>query len=450
MTWRPRKLGLLCSCLFVLGCASADQLARRSEMELRTGHAQKAYDQARKALKKDRSNARARAALASAGVTLAHQRQDQVLALAMAGDTLAAGESVRQLDAFRRELAGFGASPPPDTAFTRTEHLIRVAAAGIHYQRGREELDAGRAKSAYDDFLAAHDLVPGYRDVEARIRASYQAALTRVAIFPFENQTDVRGLSVEMADKINAEVGRHITPKEFRFTVLLGRDDVYARIPVSALSRLEREDALRIGRELGADRVVVGRFYGLRSQNNDASYVITTYRHQPHREKEEQDASTRKEYVEEKLSITRHERRVWVTYDFSILDTQDGTPLLTRSATLPATASVVWTDYEPVGDCNSYALYTPELQKQEPETVKDIQGQWRECAGDWGLPAFLERARSERRHVSYRPEDRQLFFDFSPEYPVFLGELPPEDDLAFVALDRVWEPLLAALRELDE
>ena len=453
MISRRRQLGPLCLCLFVLGCASADQLARRSEMELQTGHTQGAYDQAKKALKKDRSNARARSALALAGTTLARQRQDQILALATAGDSLSASARVLQLEAFRRELADFGVSLPPDTSFNETKHRIRLAAADTYYRRGREELEAGRARPAYDDFLATRDLVPGYRDVEARIRASYQAALTRVAILPFENQTDVRGLSVELADKMHAEVGRRITPKEFRFTALLGRDDVYARIPVSALSRLERQDALRIGRELGADRVVVGRFYGMRSQNNDANFSFSTYRRRPQKEKEAASEASRKddkEYVEEKVNITRHERQVWVTYDFSVLDTHDGKALLSRSATLPANACVVWTDYAPAGDYDKYSLFTPELKSKEPETVKAIEGRWHDCAGSWKLPAFLERAGSKGRHERYRPEDRQSFYEASSDYPVFLGELPPEDDLAFVALDGVWEPVLAALRELDK
>jgi len=150
------------------------------------------------------------------------------------------------------------------------------------------------------------------------------------------------------------------------------------------------------------------------------------------------------------MHVSRHERRVWVKYDFSILDTHDGKILLTRGDEVPAEAIVVWTDYEPVGESNSYALYTAEMQKAHPEAVKVIDGRWRQCAGGWKLSAFLERARDEHRHTRYRPEDRQAFYDFSSEHPVFLGELPPEGDLAFVALDRVWEPLLAALRELDK
>ncbi len=447
---KPHRLALIGLCLLALGCASSDQLTRRSELELRAGHPQKAYEEAKKALRKDRSNEGARAALASAGGLLVRQRQDQILALASAGDTLEAGEGSLRLESFRRDLADFSAGPPPDTAFAEAEHRIRMAAAGIHYRRGREAWDAGAAKRAYDEFRDAHGLVPGFLDVEARIRASYEEALARVAILPFEDQTNVPGLSVAMAERIHAEVGRRITPKEFRFTALLGRDEVNANVPVSALSHLEREDALRIGRNLHADRVVVGRFYGLRSEKNTEDFDITAYRRQlvPVPVRRGGPSLNRVEYQEEKLHVTRLARRVSVSCEFSILDARDGKTLVTRSNTVPAEAIVVWTDYEPVGDCSSYFLYTPDQQK-DADAVKAINEQWRRCAGNWKLTAFLERARGEHRHANYRPEDRQAFFGFSSDHPVFLGELPPEGDLAVVALHGAWEPVLTALRELD-
>lgn len=442
-------------CLLALGCASADELSRRSQEDLGAGHVQKAYDQAKKALKKDGSNAPARAALSDAGAALTGQRQDQVLALAAAGDTLgAAGEAVR-LDDLRREMAELGAGSTADTAFARAALQIRTDAASLHYRKGLDLIDQERPKQAYDEFLEARRMVPGYRDVEVRIRSSYEAALSRVAILPFENQTNVRGLSMDMATEVQNEVGRRLDPKEFRFTALLGADEVFARVPVSALARLERDDALRIARDLDADRIVVGSFHALRSEKTSESYTITVYRKGPPPPKIRKPGAppTPPEYIPQDLHIVRHRRNTSLSYDFSILDVRDGRSLAARSKTVSATAIVVWTDDEPEGDCDDYSLVSPEIEKNEPDRVKSAHENWKKCAGDWKLHAFLERARHEHEHEhrTYKPdEDRKTFYGFSANHPVFLGELPPEGDLALVALDSMWQEVLAALREADK
>src|SRR5262249_12831241 len=279
--WKlPRRLVTLL-CLLVLACASSDQLAQQSDKEMQAGHAQKAYDKAKKALQKDRSNDHARAAMASAAAQLMRQRQDEITALAAAHDTLAAADRTLQLDAFRRELADYAVSLPVDDEFDAAEHRIRNGAAGIHYRRGSEDLDAGQPKRAYDEFVATSHMVPGYKDVDERIHAAYEDAVAHIALLPFANETDVRGLSLELADKTYDEVARRINPKDFRFTVLLGRDAVNATVPVAALDHLDRSDAVRFGRELKANQVIVGRFFGLHSQTNTETYRQVVYRRVP-------------------------------------------------------------------------------------------------------------------------------------------------------------------------
>jgi hypothetical protein len=199
--------------------------------------------------------------------------------------------------------------------------------------------------------------------------------------------------------------------------------------------------------------VVTGRFYGLRTENNNDEYVISAYHKQLKPQAQAvwgEPPKKEYEYVEDKLHIARHERHVWVSYEFTVLDTKSGTSLLTRTETVPAAAIVVWTDYEPVGDCKEYSLYTPDLEKNQPDAVKAINGEWKKCAGSWKLNSFLEHARSDRQRSRYRREYRQSFYSSSADYPVFMGELPPEGDLAYVALDPMWESVFSALKELDK
>ena len=37
---------------------------------------------------------------------------------------------------------------------------------------------------------------------------------------------------------------------------------------------------------------------------------------------------------------------------------------------MSATAIVVWTDDEPEGDCDEYSLYSPDIEKNDPDQVK--------------------------------------------------------------------------------
>ena len=431
----------------VVACAGPDKLARQSEEQLAEGHVQKAYEKARKALDKEPGNERARAAMTQAASQLFSGYRDRILGLAAAGDTLSAAHRCLQLDGFRRELADHRVQAPGDSAFGAQEARIRTAAAAKHYRQGQEDLASQRPKRAYDDFLAARDLQPGYRDVESRIREAYAKAITRVALLPFEDQTGVRGLSLDLADKTYSEVSRRIGPKDFRFTVLVSRDEVYARTPVSALGRFDRADAVDLGREIGADRIVVGRFFGVRTETNTEHLTQRIF----HKEVERAKDGTRQErFVEADLPLVYRERDVSVSYEFQVLSTLDGSVLATRTEERSARARTIFTEFQPRGECRDYCLYSPEMKKSEPGAVSKIDAFWASHAGSWALPEFLERARDGRGRATYRSECRQEFYSGSSSRPVFLGECPPEGDLAYVALDDVWRPVLAALRDLDK
>jgi hypothetical protein len=369
-----------------------------------------------------------------------------VLALA-ATDTMAAARRCRELDAFRRELSDYRVGLAPDTVFARQEDLIRSSAAGVYYRRGVQALGARQARVAYDAFLAARDLSPGYRDVESLIREALSKAVEHVAILPFANQTDVRGLSMDMADRVYSEVTRRVTTKDFRFTVVMNRDQVYARVPVAGLSRMTREDAVRIGRQLGADCVIWGRFFALTARTNSDTWHQAVVRREVTRDAK---GNPTERYVEDPLDVVQRTREVSIQYEFEVLDTETGSPLGAGSDVVRSEAHTLYTDYAPREDTDDYFLYQPDLKQREPDRAKALDRGWKDHVGSWSLPEFMEHARKAKDRTAYRPSYRSEFFGHTRDHPVFLGDLPPEGDLALIALDGLWRPVLSALKDLEK
>src|SRR5438477_10503629 len=158
MTRARARLALPLICLLALAsCAGPEKLSQQGDKELAQGNARKAYDKAKKALQKDPGNTHAAQLMTSAAKQLVEGRRKDILERASLSDTLLAGRRALELEAFRRELAGFQVTLPPDTSFEHHEHLIRRAAAATAYRDGQDALKSRRAREAYEDFVLARD-----------------------------------------------------------------------------------------------------------------------------------------------------------------------------------------------------------------------------------------------------------------------------------------------------
>lgn len=431
--------------LLALSCASANKLSERSERELAAGDLLGAYQHARRAVEKSPTHPRARAAFAAAATTLVDDREARILSIAEA-DTMAAAERTLELSALRAEIAGRGVVMPPDSAFARHQRAILEAAAAARYAAGERALSERRPKVAWVEFRGAQRYVTGYRDVGRRIETAHAQALARVAIMPFADQANVPGLSRALAGRVYAEVARHVRPDEFTFTRLIDEAQVYPRITYAELDRLTREDAVRIGRRLGADQVVSGRVYGLRTSTNTTAVHQVIYR----RVVERDTSGARVErYVEQDFHAIERERFVTVNYDLEVVETENEETLAGYTDTVEGYARVVFTDFQPTGDCDDYRLVPPGLKRSDPARAERLESEWKSHFGTWTLPALLEKARGDRHRSRYSASDRQAFFGDCRERPVWLGGLPGENDMASIALDVVWQPVLGMLKELD-
>ncbi len=431
--------------LLALSCASANKLSQRSERALAAGDLRGAYEQARAAVAKSPSNPRAKKAFATASSRLVEDRKTRITTIAGV-DTVAAAQQVLALSELRGEIMRYGAVLPADTAFAHRETALRLGAAGILYSRAESELESGRPKLAWADFRAVGAYAPGYRDVGRRIDEAYTQALSRVAFLPLADQAGVPGISRALADRIYAEVSPHIRDDDLRFTQVMDPGEVYARITVAELDELDRDDAVRIGRRLGVDEVVTGRVYGLRSRTNSREYDGTLYRKIVDRDT---SGEKRVRYVEQDFHAVEREREVTVHYDLELVDVDDETSLAVQSDAPTAYARVVFTDFQAQGDCGDYCLVPPQLAQSNRERADRIETQWKSHFGSWTVPSLLERARKERTHRRYAGGDRAAFFSDCHARPVWLGELPGENDLAGIALDAIGRPVLGILRELD-
>ena len=439
--WSPFLFALLALC----SCAGPIQLSKLSQRQLARGETRQAYETARRAMDKKPESATARRAMTEAAMRIEEDWKLRVMSAART-DTIAAAYASLELRDFFAELERYHVDLPRDSAFAARVAGIRDAAAGMEYRHGDEAFAAHHPKAAYASFRAAAEIVAGYRDVQARIQQARDAATSRVALVPFANDTEVPNLSKGFADAMYGQLADHVRAPAFEFTKLAERDEVYASLTVKELENLGRDEALRIGRGIDANLVVTGRLHGMRASSAFRSFDRTIYRKVVERD----SSGEHTRYAETRFAGVSRERWVTVHCDFDVLDARTGQVVARRQDAFDSSARVVWTDYRAEGDCGAYCLVPPDVKRDDPVHAKEVEDSWHECFGSWRLSDLLERSRRETRRVTYQPGDRGDFRRPSHEHPVLLGELPTEDDLAYVALEDAWQKVMETLRELDE
>jgi len=443
-----RTAALFLAALLALGvasCASTKKLTDQSESALAQGDVDRAYAKAQAALKKTPDDERARGALAAAAERKMSAMKERVAALASAGDTLSAGSACLGIEAFRSELAEFQVRPADDLEFARSAMSLRHAAARGIVALSDDAMRENRPRDAYHRLESAREMESAYPGLDERVRQAYAQALHRVVILPIENQTQAAGLGGELAETLYREAADRIRQRNFPFTVILPRDEVYAHVSLAQAEHLERDEALDIARELDADLIVTGRLYALSSESTNNTWQGSLYRRVAAR-----DSSGRSvdRYEEFPLEVTGRSRRVKLRYVYEIREAHHGDVLAKSDDEFTAAARVVYSNARADGDFDDYMLASPALKRADARAAENRERAWKEHCGGWKVSDFLESARKGSRR-GYQASMRGEFQGDSQSKPVFLGEVPPVDDLAAIAVRGAWEPVVTALRRVE-
>jgi hypothetical protein len=276
--------------------------------------------------------------------------------------------------------------------------------------------------------------------VNDRIRRSFELGTVRIAILPFDDDTGVPGLAGEVASWMRGQISTNMSPRKYPFVKFVPGDAIAAS---AGSGRMTREEAIHVGRSLGAKRVVWGRLHGLHSDTR-----TDTWRDRVFKKVSARDSSGtwRTYYDEAFVETVSREREVQVAWEFEVIDTDDEKPLAAREGTEAVTARSIYTAFDPRGDCRDYCLTPPDWKSARADECKDAESRWKRRYGDWSVAGYLEAARG-KREFAYSRDDRERFVNAGR--PAVCNGLPPAGDLAFLALKDVANPVWDALKGLE-
>lgn len=423
------------------GCAGPTKLAEKSQRELADGDVWKAWQLATRALDREPMNPRAREAATATAQVIATDWQRRIHALASV-DSLRAAEQVLAFAEFRANAVDYTTVPVPDS-WAGEERTLRHTAARHHYQEGRAALAAHRPKAAFVRFHETERYVPAYRDVVKLSASAYEKALTRVAVMPFASGEP--GFGREVSERWRDALAQEMAPPTAQFTRILGSDAVTSRMSVAQLGRLSREEAVRLGRKSGAQRIVVGTLGQVRSETGLHFFRERIARRIVQKGEDGRDVVR---WVEMPIEVIARVRDVTVDVDYEVVSTLDGTSLAHERTPRSARARAVWTSFVPEGEISHYALVSETVAQANPDRAKDVHTRWKAVVGETTTLAQVLSARRETkgdagwdRSVLPRIVAGAAF--------VFLQELPPPQELALAAVSGGWQPLHRELARLD-
>src|SRR5262249_9375876 len=210
---------------------------------------------------------------------------------------------------------------------------------------------------AYKELSEAKRFAPGYGDLGVQLDLAWQHAVTRVAILPFNDEGSSPELTRQLSDDVYEQMRYQLTAKRFQFTRLVGMDQVNQHVTVAQTGRLSREDAVMLGREVGATRVVLTRIHDLRSDTNTDTYRETIFRKIVERG---EDGKSQTRYDEQRFEAVSRRREITVAFDLEVIETEEGVRLGHDAQERSFGAHTVFTRFSPVGSCDDYCLAPPE------------------------------------------------------------------------------------------
>lgn len=443
MTRRLHRLpvvAVIAIAVFAAGCAGPNKLAEKSQRELAEGDVWKAWQLATRALDREPMNPRAREAATATAQVISTDWQRRIHALASV-DTLRAAEQVLAFAQFRANAVNYTSVNVPET-WASEERTLRTSAARHFYDEGRLALSAKRPKAAFTQFHETERYVPGFRDVAKLSAAAYERALTRVAVMPFASGEP--GFGREVSDRWRDALAQELAQPSTQFTRILGADAVVSRMSVSQLGRLSREEAVKIGRKSGAQRIVWASLGPVKSETGLHFFRDRIARQVVQKGEDGKDVVR---WVEVPIEVIARVRDVTVDVDFEVIATEDGMSLAHDRSPRTARARAVWTSYIPEGDLTRYALVSETVRSANPDRAKDVETRWKAACGDATLQQVLSARRDTRGDAAY---DRSVLPRIvSGAAFVFLQELPPAQELALAAVSGGWQPVHRELARLD-
>ena len=436
-----RFVPILIAVALAAGCASTSKLSEKSEKKLATGDAWNAWRLATRALEKEPGNPRARSAATAAGTSIVEEWQRRIRATALT-DSVAAAEDVLKLNEFRSAAARYATIPVSDK-WTTEDLAIRGAAARIHYQRGLGAAISKRPKKACDEFTEADRYVPGYRDAVERADRALDEALTRVAVVPFRALSNDPTLGVQVARAWRDDLVEDLAPPNARFTRVLAGNAVERDLRVSELDNLSREEAVRLGRVRGAQRVVWGTVGAVKSSTHLDLFKDTVCRRVVERNRAGVEET---HWVDVPIEVVARVRDVTVPVDYEVIETKTGTTLTHRHFDRATTARVVWTSQSLEGEPSSYSLVSEPVRAANPDRAAQIEKKWASVCGTATTIAQVVEARHKEGNRSMRESASRWVAGAAF---VFLEDLPGANDMAFAALTQGASPLRDDLLRLD-
>ncbi len=435
---------LLAIPLLINSCSGPSKLTQKSEEKLAGGDAWRAWQLATRALDKEPGNPRARAAATAAGASIAEEWQRRMHALAET-DSMKAAEQALELAEFRENAARY-ATIPVGVGWSAEDMALRNMAARVHFQRGREAFDSARPKKAYAEFTDAERFVSDYRDVAKRADRALGQAITNVAVVPFRARSAEPSFGVQVAQAWREDLVQELAPPTARFTRVLGGDAIERTMTLSQLEDVSREEAIRLGREMGANRVVWGTVGAVKSSTRLNLFKDTVCRRVVLKDATGRESA---QWVDVPIEVVARVRDVTVGVDYEVIAIKGGATLARRHIDRSTSARVVWTSYQPEGDPSSYSLVSETVRAENPNRARDVESRWKSVCGDaTTLVQVLEARRTTKSSGQYAREVLPRFVAGAAF--VFLEDLPPVEDLALATLAKGAAPLREDLLRLDE
>ena len=275
-------------------------------------------------------------------------------------DLLALAENVASLG---------GSYPTIDTQSIRQKRdYATQKAAEAHYAQGVSLMAAGRHKEAAAEFKQTQLFVLGYKDAEALYAASRTAAVKRVAIIPFDNETgetrfgDVGTLLVDRA--IGAAVT--ISPELVDFISRDYLDQLMAEHKIGSMAHI-KNNLRETGKTLGVHSFVFGKVNSL----------VVDYSPGTSKTEERETAIYRKadDGGSYKVSavITHYSEmgEVTISAEFQVISVASGSTMKSETLEASATSEIQWARFK--GDRRA-------LNREEADL----------CAQEEGIPASPE------------------------------------------------------------